>query len=150
MLVCYLNSDTGSPQYPYYAAPSTFTGIRFLINIQPDDTNTNRAFQVAIDQTLPASVPGGTCAPTTACTCYNHFQVSLPGGSTGGWTAESHPWADFTVPYCSSSVAPADLANHLNKIVFLQFQFNAGVQGSTSSPVSTYTDFWVDDVQFLP
>lgn len=148
-LACYPEHNAGNPHYPYYDA-SSFTGIRFLINIPADDSNTHRVFQVAIDQTLPTGEPGGTCAPTTVCFCYNHFEVALPAGSTAGWTAVSHPWSDFTVPDCPGSVTPAGLDGHLDKIVFIQFQFSAGVQGSMSSPVSTYTDFWVDDVRFLP
>jgi hypothetical protein len=149
-LACYPLGGAAEPGYPYYDAGAFPGGIRFLINVPADDTNTYRVLQVAIDQTLPAGEPGGACAPTTVCSCYNHFEAALPAGSTAGWVAISHPWSDFTVPSCPGSVTPAGLDKHLDRIIFLQFLFSSGSQGSTSSPVSTTTDFWVDDVRFLP
>jgi hypothetical protein len=146
-LKCRLNTDTSGTQYPYYDASASFTGIQFLINIPANNTSNHRVFQVAIDQTLPVTELGGT-APTTACSCYSHFEVALPSGSTGGWTLVSHPWTDFIDP--CGSIMPAGLENHLDKIVFLQFSFSSGTQGTTCSPESTYTNFWVDDVRFLP
>lgn len=134
-LICTLIS--GGPS-PYFDA-SGFTGIQFEINILPDDTNPNRVFQVAVDVTTPSSSVGGTCT----LGCYNYHQAVLPSVSTGGWVTESYTWSQITYPGFGTNTGP--LSNHLTKLLFLQWGFsdNGGMK-------NTHTDFWIDNVKFLP
>ena len=137
-LVCTLTS--GAPSY-YYDA-SSFTGIQFDLNILPDDTSTHRVFQIGTDVTTPASATGGTCSPVA--NCYNHYQATLPSGSTGGWVTKTYNWNQITYPGYGNNNGP-DISTHLNKILFLQVSID-----NQASVTISKTDIWIDNVKFLP
>jgi len=138
----------------YYDA-SSFTGIQFLINIQADDTNTNPVFQIAIDQTEPPpalqGAAGGLCLAGKECN--SHYQVPLLSyvSAGAGWQPVSLVWSAFSPAFAPNPITPngSSLTSHLNKIVFLQWVFSDNVPGQIP-PTATYTDYWVDNVQFLP
>ncbi len=152
-LLCHLVT---TPSNPYFDA-TAFTGIKFYYKIQSSasasvtDNNTNRVVQIAIDQTLPADGgPGGTCPPPDS-NCFNHYQVKLPNTSTtvGGvdqWAVTQFAFTAFASPGYGT-VTPPGLANHKTKFLFIQWQFSNNAQG-TPAPVTTETNFWVDNVQF--
>ena len=137
----------------YYDA-SSFTGIQFMLNIQPDDNNSHPVFQVVVAETEPppaeSGTAGGTCLQgPCGSTCFNHFQYLLPvnpGVGTGGWTTISLNWAQFSLAFGS---LPYGLSYYLNHVIFLQWTFSNNAQGYPGYPANT-TDFWVDNVQFLP
>ncbi len=134
-LIC--NFVSGGPS-PYFDATG-FSGIQFDLNILPDDTNTNRVFQVAVDVTTTTSILGGTC---TTGGCYNYHQAVLPAGSTGGWVHEKYAWSSIVYPGFGNNTGPL-IDSSLSKILFLQWGFsdNGGAH-------NTNTDFWVDNVSF--
>ena len=142
-LGCFLSDNSSTP----YFDASLFTGIQFDINIMPDDTNNftrGRIFQVATDATVPPpQIPGGRAGGrcTQGANCFNHYEYSLPG-PTGGWITLTLTWAMFNQAY-GTTYGP--LSNHLDKFILLQWQF-----GDNGAGTVTYTDFWVDNVQFLP
>lgn len=138
-----------------YFDASAFSGIQFLINIQADDTNTDPVFQIAIDQTEPPpalqGAAGGTCLAGSECN--SHFQISLSSAVTvhNAWQPVSVLWGGFNPAFAPNPITPTPvyLTDHLNRIIFLQWAFSNNVLG-TIPPVVTYTDYWVDNVQFLP
>ncbi len=150
-LVCPLyHPDTNT----YYDA-SSFTGIQFMLNIPPDDQNFSPVFQVVVAETEPppaeSGTAGGTCLGSPGCggSCFNHFQVALPaspGVGTGGWVTLSFNWASFNSPFSSP---PQPLSYYLNHIIFLQWTFSNNTAGFNGNPPHP-TDFWVDNVKFLP
>jgi hypothetical protein len=163
-LTCTLENN---PNNKYYDA-TPFTGISFYYNIPADDTNTNRAFQIATINTTAN---------------YNHFQHLLPNGTSGGWQAVTYMFAtDFVCPFdsCNGALTTTGPLGNLNHIPFIQWQFSNNVKGSSvtlpgaapASPATfvypqptqtpqvppvtvlygpeTYTDLWVDNVKFVP
>lgn len=159
-LLCHLVT---TPSNPYFDA-SAFNGIQFYYKIQSaasasvTDNNNHRIVQIAIDQTLPPDGgAGGTCSYGDN-NCFNHFQIQLPGGSTttagvDQWVVATYNWSAFSVPYGTSQLSDQPtphLSNHLNKFLFIQWQFSDNMQGSLAAPVTTETNFWIDNVQFLP
>ncbi len=129
-LICNLVSGGTSP----YFDATGFNGIQFELNILPDDTNTNRVFQIAIDVLTPTSTLGGTCTSG----CYNYYQVVL--SPTAGWANEKYAWNSITIPYGTN---PGPLSTHLTKLLFLQWGFSDNGAGK-----NTNTDFWIDNVSF--
>ncbi len=132
-LICHPVNNVSNP----YFDATPFTGIQFNYNFPPDDTNINRAFQIATINTVAA---------------YNHFQKLLPNGSSSGWKAVTLTWSQFACPFgsCNGALTTTGSTGNLNHIVFLQWQMSNNVQGSVAAPVTTYTDFWIDNVKFTP
>ncbi len=143
-LVCPLyHGDTNT-----YFDASAFTGIQFLINIGSDDTNTNPVFQVVVAETEPPpaldGTAGGTCVQgPCGSNCFNHYQASLGGVTKGSWQTVSLTWAMFNSPF---NAPPFNLTYYLKHVIFLQWTFSDNVP----SGITTNTDFWIDNVQFLP
>jgi hypothetical protein len=158
-LTCLLEGNSGT-----YFNASSFTGIAFDYNIPADDTNTNRAVQVATINTV---------------TLYNHFQYLLPNGSSGGWKAVTLVWNQFNCPFgsCNGALTTTGSSGNLSNIAYLQWQFSDNLAGQAvtlpgtftdSNPITftytsggspsvtvvygpeTFTDLWVDNVQFIP
>ncbi len=172
-LWCFLRNNPNDPTDPYIYDLSQFpTGIQFDINILPDDTNTARWFQVGITANTPAGAdPAGICPPPYSANCYNYFNFNLPSGSTSGWKHMTLPFSSMKIRFSPTGSdglttqalsAPAILygqpvsvngqpvASFENLGLFLLWQFsNGGPSPPPGAPgVSTYTDFWVDNVQF--
>jgi hypothetical protein len=121
------------------------------------DNNLSPVFQIAIDKTLPASSgAGGTCSGSG---CYNHYQYPLsnlssaqctPLGTCGlcncrnAWVRVRLPWSAFIVPF---GTIPGTMIDNIKKTIFIQWQFTDNL--ATAGRVS-HTDFWVDNVEFIP
>jgi len=153
-LVCPLYNQTAGT----YFDASAYTGIQFMINVQPTDTNTSPVFQVVIDQTEPpaahSGTSGGICTGV-GCSggCYDHYQAAMPKGTdptAGTWQTITLTWNQFSWPSFGTAPSPNNLAAHLDKIIFLQWTYSDNTAGSPGSPVVTRTDFWIDNVEFLP
>lgn len=134
-LVC--NFLVGAPSPFYDLTP--FTGIRMDIAFG-NDTNPSRSVAFPIDLTTPSSTPGGNCSTW----CYNSFQKLLPAGTNTGWMPVTYTWSQFAQAY---NPMGTPFTSHLNKVLNLSFGFGAN---TASGGVSTYTDFWVDNIQFIP
>lgn len=161
-LTCHLvNSGTN----PYYDA-TPFRGIAFYYNFPSTDTNSNRAFQIATMNTVSAYnhfqvlMTNGSSSGWKPVT-YMWPQFVCPFGS------------------CNGAMTTTGASGNLNHIAFLQWQLSDNVKGQAvtlpgtlspnpgasasttfiyagAPPVTvvynplTYTDFWVDNVQFVP
>jgi hypothetical protein len=163
-LTCYLQDN---PSNLFYDATPFLDGgnggIAFYYNIPADDTNTNRAFQIATINTTAA---------------FNHFQCLLPNGPSGGWQAVTFTWKQFNCPFgsCNGALTTTGPVGNMNHIPFIQWQFSDNQKGqgvtlpggAPASPATfiypqsgggsvtvvygpeTFTDFWIDNVQFIP
>lgn len=156
---CYLKNDTNNP----YTDLSGFTGIQFLVNVEPDDTNETpttttgqRRFAIAIaPQTPAATAPGGTCPAPFSANCYNYFwaPTKLPKGTpavNNGWVTYSSLLNNLTMDagYGTNPLIPAAVKFNANpayakEVLFLLWKFGDNGNGKT-----TYTDFWIDNIQF--
>jgi len=139
-LTCTLENN---PSDPYYDATPFLNGgnggIAFYYNILADDTSTYRQFQV---ETINTGAPN-----------YNHFHFLLPNGSSGGWKAVTVTWNQLTYPGFgpnSGAITTVGPTGNLNHFVFLQWQWSDNAQGSVGAPVTNFSDFWIDNVQFIP
>lgn len=134
----FCNFLSGSPPNPYFDM-TAFTGVRMDVAFG-GDTNPFRFLAFPIDLTTPSSTPGGICSGS----CYAHYQVSLPSGSNTGWMPVTYTWSSFTQAFAPLGTP---FSSHLNKV--LQLSISMG-PNSASGGLTTTTDFWLDNVQFLP
>lgn len=150
-LTCTLENN---PTNPYYdATPFINGGIAFYYNILPDDTATYRQVQV---ETINTAAPN-----------YNHFHYVLPNGSSSGWKAVTVFFASSSSPVTFSypgfgpnsgaitTTGPTTVAGtvypaNMSHFVLLQWQWSDNVAGSAGAPVTSFADFWIDNVQFIP
>ena len=135
-LFCNFLSGASSPYYDL----TPFTAVRMDVAFG-GDTNSNRALAFPIDLTTPSSAAaGGNCTSS----CYAHYQVPLPGGQNTGWMPVTYTWSQFVQTFGSLGTP---FSSHLNKVIQLSVSLGAN---TASGGVSTYTDFWIDNVKFLP
>ena len=137
---CNLKSPGASS--PYFDL-TPFTGIRFDFKLGAD-TNpaSGRVFGIPIDITTVPSSPGGTCTSQ----CYNNFQVNLPAGQNTAWMPLTFTWSQFAEAYNQLTPPQNQFSNHLTRALQLEWSFSPNAAIVTT----TTTDFWVDNVQFLP
>jgi hypothetical protein len=131
-----LTCSLGGSNTYYDATP--FTGVAFYYNILPDDTTTYRQFEVSTINTVSA---------------FNHFHFLMPNGSSSGWKAVTVTWSQLVYPGFgpnSGLITTPGPTGNLNHFVGLQWAWSDNAQGSIASPVTNLSDFWVDNVQFLP
>jgi hypothetical protein len=131
-----------NPPPPYGAYDGAyFSGVKFYINILPDDTATYRYFKVSTTQEAEASA-GGTC--TAGTICYNYFGYSLTG-PTSGWQQISLQFTQLTnIATNFQTVPPTFTGVNLQQILFLDF-----VEGRNNVVGTSNVDFGVDEVYFF-
>jgi hypothetical protein len=67
----------------------------------------------------------------------------LPTGQNTGWMPVTYLWTQFAQPsYSNDGTA---FTTHLKKVLSLQWGL-----GDNGAMTNTTTDFWLDNVQFLP
>jgi hypothetical protein len=148
---------------PYFDA-RPFSGLQCDVYVSSADTNLLPYLQIGIDRTTPPSAGvGGICLGTQ---CYNHYAYGLtnlgtnPGDDPLGnraplagpdcsnpcrdtWVRLTLPWNRFAQTFGTNH---GPLVNHREKFLLIQVIFsNDNVAASTN-----YTDFWVDNIEFLP
>jgi len=133
-----------NPPITYNAYDGAFwSGVKFYINILPDDTATYRYFNVPTTQEATAlAFPGqGKCAGST---CYNYFGYQLSGPTNG--------WQQITVNFSQMSniatnfqtTPPTFTGVNLQQIIALQW-----VEGRNNVAGTSNVDFGVDEVYFF-
>jgi hypothetical protein len=166
------------PQNPYYDITSPanggtfpYVGIRFDVKILPysvaggvttGDSNPQKRFAIACAPMVPPTTAfGGNCPPNFSTNCYNYFWCpgNLPTTSpviNNGWQPVSFLFSQFRTDagygnfqnyYLNFSNFNGNAITGNNfftsQALFLLWKFGDNGAGGT-----TYTDFWVDNVQF--
>ena len=166
-LFCFLRNNPGYRGDPYLYDLSGFTGVQFDMLVPPDDTNTQRWFEIGISLDTPAGTsPGGTCPAPYGSNCYNYFNLGGPSGqvvagTSTSWQHVQAPFSNMIIRFTPGAPNPVGLTTADNltgsmvvggqtvsfesQALFLLWQFSDGGNppGSTS-----YTDYWVDNVEF--
>ncbi len=165
-LACYISgaiTDTGNAAYPdieldghldanpptTYSSSVTYSaydgafwsGVKFYINILPDDTATYRYFKISTTQEAEAAA-GGNC--TAGTICYNYFGYSLTGPTNGWQQITLQFWQLTNVPTNFQTVPPTFTGVNLQQILFLDF-----VEGRNNVVGTSNVDFGVDEVYFF-
>jgi hypothetical protein len=131
-------------------------------NVPPYAKSGERRFAIGIAPQVPAATaPGGTCPPPFSNNCYNYFwqsngnpPPSLPVGNStvnNGWVTFSIALNNLAMDsgYGNNPGVPAGQGQwnsnpeYAKKALFLLWKFT-----DNGSCVNTYTDFWIDNVQF--
>jgi len=159
-MACYISgavTDTGNAAYPdieldghldanppttYNAYDAAFwSGVKFYVNILPDDTATYRYFKISTTQEAEASV-GGTC--TAGPSCYNYFGYALTG-PTSGWQQITLTFTQLNNIATNFQTTPPTFTGvNLQQFLFLDF-----VEGRNNVPGTSNVDFGVDEVYFF-
>ncbi len=131
-----------SPPDQYKAYNGSFwSGVKFYVNILPDDTATYRFFKVSTTQEAEPAV-GGTC--TAGTSCYNYFGIALTG-PTNGWQQITLNFTQLSnIATNFQTVPPTFTGVNLQQILFLDF-----VEGRNNVPGTSNVDFGVDEVYFF-
>jgi hypothetical protein len=143
-------SDIGDGQYPSFSlqawfknshAPydlSAFSGIRYYLKVESDDTALWRAFQIPLSSTLPVTY-GGTCVND----CYDHFYANY-ASTSGAWVRMSHSFTDLKRRNFGAPLNPPNLSGaNLQQALFLQWD-----EGNQNEFVTTHFHFSVDEIEF--
>lgn len=131
--------DTASPLPKNAYNAGFFTGIKFMMNISPADTSTDRHFFIPTLQEAPP--PQGICGAGSAC--YNFFGFTFTSG-TNGWKQFTFNFTDLTpTPYGLIPTPPTFTGVNLQEVLWLRWQSGRANTAGTST-----VDFWVDEVQF--
>ena len=152
-LFCFLRNDPADSADPYIYDVSSFTGIQFDTLVAPDDNNPARWFEVGITLNTPAATnPGGTCQPPFSSNCYNYFYQNMPGPSAS-WQHVTAPFSGLAIrfaagdglagPLTGSKVVNGQTVFFKTQVLFLLWQFS-----NNGNSATTYTDYWVDNVEF--
>lgn len=165
------NNTSNLPNSEWYdcsfsGMPLTFTRIRFDMNIGADDTNTQTLFGVGSSlQVPPTTAPGGTCPPNFSNNCYDYFWANYKNGTCTSFLTSSYPiypgirghgWQPVTFLIGSlagggyngnaTSNSLGSLPENSKEALFLIWKFS----DNGTAPFDSYTDFWVDNVEFVP
>ena len=171
------NNPTNLPNSEWYdlsfaGSPVVFTKIRFDMNIGADDTNTQKLFAIGCAPEVPSTTaPGGTCPPNFSNNCFDYwwYNYGSPGNSFTNTTypagIQGHGWQPVTIAINSLSssggfglytgaitaTGTGQPAPYIQQALFLIWKFS---DNGTVPPGHTndwsYTDFWVDNVEFVP
>lgn len=169
----FMKNDQSNPYYditpPAYGGTFPYTGIRMDIKILPystaggvtvGDNNSQKRFGIACGPMVPPTTAlGGNCPPDFSSNCYDYFWacsntgtiINLPTTNpavNGGWQPVSFLFAtNFKTDTFGNFKNTKIFQNSNNffssQVLFLLWKFGDNGAGST-----TYTDFWVDNVQF--
>jgi hypothetical protein len=155
----------------YDLTQTPFTGIRFDVKILPysaaggvtvGDNNPQKRFAIACAPMVPPTTyQGGICPPNFSTNCYNYFWApgNLPTTNPAvndGWKPVSFLFTQFRADagygnypnyYMNYSNTNGTLNTGNNffktQALFLLWKF-----GDNGAGGNTYTDFWIDNVQF--
>jgi hypothetical protein len=160
------NNPSNLPNSEWYdlnfaGAPVTFTKIRFDMNIGADDTNTQKLFAIGSALEVPSTTaPGGTCPPNFSNNCFDYWWSNYGSGNSftnttypTGAGIKGHGWQPVTIAIntlnsnggfgMSTGIITSNPA-YKQQALFLIWKFSDNGAGNS------YTDFWVDNVQFAP
>ena len=159
---------SNNPDHPYYdLTKTTFKGIRFDLKILPNstaggvtvgDNNTVRRFGIASAPMVPPiTAAGGTCPPNFSNNCYNYFWSpgNLPPTSPAvndGWQPVSFlfsslrtdsypPYSNMFMNGSTTSGTAVGTNQYKTQVLFLLWKFD-------NNGLNSYTDYWIDNVQF--
>ncbi len=149
-------TDFGDSQFPsnqlrikpaglgYYDV-SPFSGVKFMLNIQPGDDALKRRFAFGVAQTLPFddSDSGGACDNSNNG-CNNNFGAMLDN-TNGAWVTKSYLFSDLTRESFGNATSPSTFSGiHLKQIIRIVWE-----EGRNNSPGVCNVDYWVDQVEFF-
>ena len=119
-----------------------WSGVKFYINILPDDTATYRYFNIPTTQEATSlAFLAGKCVGTT---CYNYFGAALTG-PTNGWQQISLNFSQMTNIATNFQTTPPTFTGvNLQQILAVQW-----VEGRNNVVGHSVVDFAVDEVYFF-
>jgi hypothetical protein len=142
--------DCGDDEYPSFTLHArfrddeseydmgAFSGIKFYLKVESDDTALKREFEIPLTSTMPVT-NGGTCLHN----CWDHFHVEY--GNTGGiWVPVVLAFTDFEQQGYGETLAPPNLTGaNLQKALGLQWS-----ESNDNTPGTITFDFYIDEVTF--
>jgi hypothetical protein len=121
---------------PYDA--SFFSGVRFYINVSPNDDATKRIFAIPIYATQEP--PAGGCVPPG---CYDHFFVNYEN-TNGQWRLMNVDFLSMGRQGFGPALSPNTLSgNNLKQVLWLMWQ-----EGRNNSAGTSTVEFMVDSIEF--
>lgn len=137
--------DNSPPNFPVPTGQKSaynaafFSGVKFYVNIKPDDTAAARYFYVATTQ--EAAPPSGTCTGATGC--YNYFGYTFPGPTNGWQLVTKNFQTDLVTSYGFVPSPPTFTGVNLQEVFELLWE-----EGDANGGKTVNVDFGVDDVYF--